>query len=397
MGSALMAKGMPLDIIGGDDLDCPEWQGIPHVRFLNLRGNLSEQASLLRKVIRILDYYARLLHYAFTSRADVFHILWNNKFDAFDRVPLMLYYKTLGKKTVLTVHNVNAGMRDSNDTWFNRLTLKIQYNLTDHLFVHTEQMKKELEEEFGVTPLKISVVPFGINNAVPNTNLSCVDARLRLGVAENDRLILFFGYIAPYKGLEFLVDAFRLVAAREPAIKLIIAGNWKNSEGYWQSILKKIAQDGTGNRILLKVGYIPDEETEVYFKAADALVLPYRHIYQSGVLFLGQSFGLPVVATDVGAMRDEVIEGKTGFLCRPDDTIDLARVICRYFSSQLYLNLGHHRHEIQKYARERHSWDVVGEITANVYGALCGPLCLKNSCRVPQVHSEKPTEGGTRL
>ena len=113
--------------------------------------------------------------------------------------------------------------------------------------------------------------------------------------------------------------------------RLIIAGNLKNCETYWNDIQEMITRDGNGGQILLKIEYIPDDETEVYFKAADLLVLPYRHIYQSGVLFLGYSFGLPVVATDVGALREEVIEGRTGFVCRPEDSVDLARAIEKYF------------------------------------------------------------------
>ena len=95
-------------------------------------------------------YYARLIRYAATAKPRIFHILWNNKFESFDRTLLMLYYKVLGKKIVLTVHNVNAGRRDSKDTRLNRLTLRIQYRLADHIFVHTEKMKRELIEEFGV-------------------------------------------------------------------------------------------------------------------------------------------------------------------------------------------------------------------------------------------------------
>ena len=75
---------------------------------------------------------------------------------------------------------------------------------------------------------------------------------------------------------------------------------------------------------MLRAEYIPDDETELYFKAADVLVLPYRHIYQSGVLFLGYSFGLPVLAADVGALKEEIVEGKTGFVFKPEDSVDLA-------------------------------------------------------------------------
>ncbi len=80
-----------------------------------------------------------------------------------------------------------------------------------------------------------------------------------------------------------------------------------------------------------RADFIPDDETEVYFKAADVLVLPYRHIYQSGVLFLGYSFGLPVLAADVGALKEDIVEGKTGFVFRPEDPADLAETIARLF------------------------------------------------------------------
>ena len=123
-------------------------------------------------------------------------------------------------------------------------------------------------------------------------------------------------------------------------------------------------------RVLLRADFIPDDETEVYFKAADVLVLPYRHIYQSGVLFLGHSFGLPVLAADVGSLKDEIVEGKTGFVFRPEDPADLAKAIERYFASDLYADLNNRRQEIRDYATERHSWDVVGQMTMNVYAGL---------------------------
>lgn len=370
MASALMAKGLSLDIIGGDDLDCPQWHGIPQVRFLNFRGDLSEQASFPRKIIRILDYYARLLRYALTRRANVFHILWNNKFETFDRVPLILYYKLLGKKTVLTVHNVNTRARDGSDSWFNRLTLRGQYGLMDHLFVHTMKMKRELVENYGVREKKITVVPYGINNATPNTSLTPEKARDQLGIVGTDRVILFFGNIAPYKGLEFLLDAFRIIMTKEASYRLIIAGKPKNYDAYWNMIRESLDRHPYRERIIKRVEFIPDPDTEIYFKAADIVVLPYRHIFQSGVLSLAYSFGVPVIASDVGALREDIVEGRTGFICKPDDPDDLAAAIERYFSSELYGSLNSRRWEIQAYARQRYSWEVVGEMTVNVYDAL---------------------------
>ncbi len=193
MATELIAKGATLDLIGGDDLDCPEFRGKPRVRFLNLRGDQRSDVGFLRKTFRVLAHYARLIRYAAKAEPRVFHILWNNKFLSFDRTLLMFYYKRLGKKIVLTVHNVNAGVRDSNDTRFNRLTLRIQYRLADHIFVHTEQMKRELFAEFGVAGEKVTVIPFGLNNAVPNTSSYLSrEAKERLGILKIQKRQFYF-------------------------------------------------------------------------------------------------------------------------------------------------------------------------------------------------------------
>ncbi len=370
LATALMSKGAALDLIGSDELDCPEFHNKPSVNFLNLRGGQRPDASFPTKIFRVAWYYARLIHYAATAKPRIFHILWNNKFEAFDRTLLMLYYRFLGKRIVLTVHNVNAGRRDSKDTHLNRLTLRIQYRLVDHIFVHTEKMKLELIEEFGVREARVTVIPFGINNAVPNTPLTPREARQRLGIRDGERTILFFGNIAPYKGLEDLIAAFREIVARRDDYRLIIAGRPKNCERYWAAIQEGIHDGVERGRVLLRPDYIPDDETEVYFKAADVLALPYRHIYQSGVLFLGHSFGLPVLAADVGSLKDEIVEGETGFVFRSEDPADLAKAIERYFASDLYADLDNRRQEIRDYATQRHSWDVVSQMTRSVYAGL---------------------------
>src|SRR5205814_2641245 len=176
MAAALTSAGISLDFIGSDALRVPELLGDSQVNFLNLRGDQSSEARLLAKVLRVLSYYGKLVFYAATARPKLFHILWNNKFEVFDRTLLMLYYRMLGKKITLTVHNVNAGKRDLNDSFMNRLSLKTQYHLSDHIFVHTEKMKNELVFDFCIPESTVSVVPFGINNTVPDTAVSVGDA-----------------------------------------------------------------------------------------------------------------------------------------------------------------------------------------------------------------------------
>src|SRR6266487_753164 len=190
MAAAMTSVGIRVDFIGSDDLNVPEVVTNPQVNFLNLRGDQRSEASPMAKVRRVLRYYLRLIGYAATAKPKLFHILWNNKFQLFDRTLLMLYYKLLGKRIVLTAHNVNAGKRDSNDSWLNRFSLKCEYTLSDHIFVHTEKMRHELSSEFGISPGKVSVIPFGINNTTPNTDLSAGEAKRRLGLINDDKAIL---------------------------------------------------------------------------------------------------------------------------------------------------------------------------------------------------------------
>jgi D-inositol-3-phosphate glycosyltransferase len=370
--TSLISREVHLDIIGSDELDYPVFHRARRVNFLKLRGSQRPDVSFAEKLARVSVYYSKLISYAATARPRIFHILWNNRFETFDRTLLMLFYRLLGKKIVLTAHNVNAGKRDSMDSRLNRLTLGIQYRLSDHIFVHTEKMKQELIQQFGVQGRMISVIPFGINNSVPNTSLTPRHAKQRLGVRESEKAILFFGRITPYKGLEYLIAAVRQLMARHEDYRLIIAGRPDRCDTYWSSIREAMREELQSGRVLLRAEFIPDEETEVYFKAADVVVLPYKNIYQSGVLFLGHSFGLPVLAADVGSLKDDIVEGKLGFVFRPEDPVDLAKTIERYFASDLYAKLDIRRPEIRDSATEQHSWDVVGEKTINVYASLLG-------------------------
>jgi len=300
----------------------------------------------------------------------LFHILWNNKFEFFDRTLLMAYYKLMGKRLVFTAHNVNARKRDGNDSFLNRLSLRIQYYLSDHIFVHTGQMKSELLSDFGIKESKVSVIPFGINNTVPNTGLTTLEAKKQLGVTSADKTMLFFGNIAPYKGLEHLVAAFGQVLKRDRSYRLIIAGRPKGFKNYWKQIEEEITHRRISDRVIERIEYVPDEETELYFKAADVLVLPYTRIFQSGVLLLGYGFGLPVIASNVGSLREEIVEGKTGFVFKPQDSSDLVNTIAKYFESELFEHLESHRLEIKQQANERYSWSKVAAITTSVYSTL---------------------------
>lgn len=368
MASTLASRAISVDFIGSDKLDAPELHRMPLIAFLNLRGDQSEDAPFRRKFVRILTYYVRILKYVLRSRPKIFHILWNNKFEHFDRTLLMLYYRLFGKRIVFTAHNVNTRKRDGRDSWFNRFSLRIQYWLCHRILVHTVAMKDELLSDFGIPSPRVTVIPFGINNTCPSTALGYREARERIGLGPSEKVLLFFGQIAPYKGLEYLVSAFSELAIQDAGYRLLIAGKVKKGySAYWNEIQNRIGANEIRRRVLTRIEHIPDKEVECYFKAADVVVIPYVEIFQSGVPFLSYSFGLPVIATDVGSLRDDIIEGETGFLCQPKDSADLARTITTYFGSNLYQDLEARRTRIQAFANERYSWTRVGEILDSVY------------------------------
>lgn len=366
--SSLVAHGIHVDFVGSDKLDAPELHSTTLVSFLNLRGDQREDVGFARKAARLSTYYLRLLKYALVAKPRIFHILWNNKFELFDRTLLTLYYRLLGRRVVLTAHNVNAARRDGYDSMLNRLTLRVQYRLADHIFVHTRRMKEELEVQFGVPERNISVIPFGINNTAPTSALTREEAKQRLGLCDGEVAALFFGQIAPYKGLEYLVAALPEIVAHDPQFRLIIAGKVKiGAEQYWTRVRRALAAACLSEHVILRIEHIPDTDVEVYFKAADVLVIPYTQIYQSGVPFLAYSFGVPVIAADVGSLREDIAEGRTGFIFRPRDSSDIARALRVYRSSEMCRNPEATRAEIRKFANERYSWTRVGVITKAVY------------------------------
>ena len=371
LAMALIAKGVHVDEIGSDGEDSPELQVTPNLRFLNFRGRQNQNEKFVSKLKQVLVYYARLMRYTARSKPAIFHILWNNKFEYFDRTLLMLYYRLCGKKIAFTAHNVNQAKRDAKDSFLNRLTLRIQYRLTDHIFVHTQKMKTELCDDFAVAEKAVTVIRHPINNAFPDTALTPSEAKRLLGVKDIEKTILFFGRIRPYKGIEHLLTAFQQLLKTHANYRLIIAGEpKKGSEAYLDEIREIAHRDFKPGEIILKFQFIPDQEMELYLKAGDVLVLPYKDIFQSGVLFLAYTFGLPVVATDVGSFREEIVEGKTGFICKPGDPADLAKTLETYFLSDIYTDLRTRRKDIKDYANTVHSWDAVAELTRNVYVAI---------------------------
>jgi glycosyltransferase involved in cell wall biosynthesis len=346
------------------------FEAFHHVSLFNLRGDNISPQSIFTKMWRIGRYYIRLLYYTASTRSDIFHIQWENSIALFDRTLLNLYYKLLGKKLVFTAHNVYREARDSTATPLRWFSLKVMYHLVDRIIVHTPKMKEELCSLFRVSPEKVIIIPHGINNRVQKKGITQEDARQKLGIVPTAHVVLFFGQIDEYKGIETLIDAAALLVQKDPSIILIVAGKSKRQSDYVLKLKTQVGKSLPEKNVMLRLQFIPDNEVETYFSAADCVVLPYKRIFQSGVLFLAYRFGIPIIATDIGSFPEDVIDRVTGFICKPNDAEDMAAQLRKYFDSTLFHQREETRASIIELAEKKYSWKNIGRQTYEVYTDL---------------------------
>jgi glycosyltransferase involved in cell wall biosynthesis len=136
-------------------------------------------------------------------------------------------------------------------------------------------------------------------------------AHRALGLPENGKYILFFGYIRKYKGLDILLNAMADERIKQAGIKLIVAGEYYDDEAFYQSLIDQL---DIRNRLYLFTDFIPNEKVKDYFSAADCVVQPYRNATQSGISQIAYHFEKPMIVTNVGGLPEIVPDGKVGLV-----------------------------------------------------------------------------------
>lgn len=155
------------------------------------------------------------------------------------------------------------------------------------------------------------------------------------GFDENSKLLLFFGYVRKYKGLDLLIDALAELVKRDSTYKLLAAGEFYDDEKYYRD---KVESLNLVNSVKLLNEFIPNEEVAKYFQPSDLVVLPYRSATQSGILNLAYGFYKPVLVTNVGGLAEFVDDGKTGYVIKPDSQKDLIDGIINFFNQREKIN-----------------------------------------------------------
>lgn len=178
--------------------------------------------------------------------------------------------------------------------------------------------------------------------------ISKTAAREKLGISKDEKILLFFGFIRNYKGLDILLDAMKLLNIKSESsnIKLLIAGEFYEDRKAYD---EQIKQSGIAGSLILKTDFIPDSEVKYYLCAADVVVQPYRNATQSGVTPLAYHFEVPMIVTNVGGLPSLVPDGKVGLVAEPNAE-SIAKKIIEYFNKGSETFLPYLKEEKKKYS-----------------------------------------------
>ena len=212
-----------------------------------------------------------------------------------------------------------------------RLALTV-LRLGDALLVHSEQDRYRLLALLPNARVIKAQIP-SYSELVRHDDSSRVAALRRdLGIAEHAPVLLFFGFVRPYKGLEYLIQAMARVRERLPDAHLLVVGEFWISPEFYQ---RYASEFGVAQAMTVVNRYVPNEDLQPYFDLADVVVLPYVSATQSAVVQLAFGFGKPVITTRVGGLYEVVEDGVNGLVVPPQDEGALAEAIIRYFSEDL--------------------------------------------------------------
>lgn len=244
---------------------------------------------------------------------------------------------------IVLAHNVVAHER-----WaFTDLLTRFCFQPATKIVVLSKATLQELKHN-----LPLNIARKGVLGFHPIYN--CYEVNHSVSTPKTDATnLLFFGLIKPYKGLDVLLAAMPLVLTRFPLAKLIVAG-----EVYGDSAVytEQIHSLGIGASVETHFRYIGDPEISLFFSKASLCILPYKSASQSGVIATSYSFGVPVLASDVGGLGEYVLEGKTGYLVPPNEPKLLAEAIVKHLKDKTNFS-----ESIAEY-RSNYSWKRLAEI-----------------------------------
>ena len=347
----------------------------PNVRIIrtiarfSTRARGSIPAPLLRLILKV-EAVVDALAVAFLARRlrpDIIHLHCTNPAS----LVYLALFRLLRPPVVATAHVVTPHERIGfQDAVYRRI-----HRFSDLIVAHSDHDRERLLDEFRVEPERVVVIPHGEYGFFEGGGETCggESARASFGLGPDDEVALFFGYIREYKGLDVLLEAWQTVMDARPRARLVVAGDPVQLQPKRREELENWA---TRLGAVHRFDYIPFADVARYFGAADVLVMPYRHISQSGVLFLGLSLGVPVVASSVGGLPEVLKDGDSVLFVPAGEPDALAEAVIRVLGdSELQARLAEGGREVA----DQHSWPSIAERTEAAFSDALQPALPRDS------------------
>jgi glycosyltransferase involved in cell wall biosynthesis len=280
-----------------------------------------------------------------------------------DELALVVLSRLFGRRLIITVHDVESFFPQATTS---RRMISSVYRLAARLVVHNQVSRRELIEKLDIPPAQVEIIPSGnFLNGVPETSHPA-EAKHDLGISKTSRVILFFGHIREEKGLDILIGAIPAVAREIPEVTLLVAGRPLRTD--FSSYEEMIDRLGIRDRCRLHIRYIPNGELPLYFAASDVVVLPYRRIYQSGVILMAMSYGRAVVVSDLPGMTEMVKDGENGYVFEQGSHTSLSAQLVRALRDDQ--ERGKVASMALEYIRQNNDWEQIGMKTLMLYQSV---------------------------
>jgi glycosyltransferase involved in cell wall biosynthesis len=305
----------------------PNYKGNPYQRML-----YAGLPGINARAVPVKDITEHLVAEVESGDPGLFHLHWTNpilqpaetereartRLDAFTLA--LASFTDAGGTLIWTIHNVLP-----HDARYIDLEVELARTILRHASrVHllSAQTIDEAAGRYRIDPAKVDVIELSSYHGVYPSSMSRGKARSMLGIEPNDKTLLVAGYIRPYKGIDRMLDVFDKLLADDPSLRLLIAGKPLDAD----SMADLKARCADHPRVLSRFERIPDQELQVWYGAADVVVLPYTNVLNSAAFRLATTFGVPAVGPRMGTLT--AYEGKSYVrLFNPDSTEDLRNTV----------------------------------------------------------------------
>ncbi len=377
IGDAMRKLGVDVQVVSSRPLFEAREDSDSHTRdfffFPLLRGRrlrLVRHRRILRRAIKVCSYPAGLARTWLSLRngaPGVLHAQW---------APLALFdgtlFHALKRKGWTIVYTAHDPPPDPRVRRLAALRYEWMLNATDAVVVHTKSEAERFAERYPGFGSRVHVIAHGASIQQPITEADIAASRDAIGIDRDRLVLLVFGLIKAYKGIEYAIAAMPAVVGQFPRALLVIAGEPLIETERFRNQTAKLQLEES---VLFRPRFVPEREVPNYLRAADMVVAPYTSVGTSGVVILAQSYGLPVAVTRVGGLPSYVERNRSGFVVPPRDSSRLAEAICRGLSDKDELAAMGRRGR-QTLAHENR-WSQVAEATLDLYRRMSEPSALR--------------------